>query len=473
MTGCQHFIGIGGAGMSGLARLLLARGVAVQGSDQQEGPVLRELRSLGARIFVGHRAEHVRGASRVVYSAAVPVENPELIAARAAGIPTLSRAALLGEEMAGRRGIAVAGTHGKTTTTAMTASIFLAAGLDPTVLVGGDWQELGGNARPGAGPHFIAEACEAFNSFLELRPSVALVTNVEADHLDCHGSLEGVRAAFAAFLRAVAPDGYVVGCAEDEQVRLLLKECRRRTVTCAVDGGPPVEADYTATEVQLAGDSPSFLLRRRGRPVCSVRLGVPGRHNVLNALCAAAVALEEGLSTRAVTGGLEAFRGVGRRFERLGEARGVLVLDDYAHHPTEIRATLAAARAALPGRQITAVFQPHLYSRTRALLEEFAGSFGEADRVVITEIYPAREEPLPGVDGALLARSVSRVRGGGVEYRNDLRALPQYLADNCAEGAAVLLMGAGNIRQVGEELVAVLREAAAASAGTGQEGGDG
>jgi UDP-N-acetylmuramate--alanine ligase len=447
-----HFIGIGGSGMSGLARLLLAAGVRVSGSDMKESETTQALREADAAISIGHRAENVNGATQVVYTAAVKEDNPELAEARRRGLPAIVRAEMLGRVMAGKKGIAISGTHGKTTTTGMAASVFLAGETDPTILIGGDWSVLGGNARAGKGPYFITEACEAFNSFLELHPHVAVVTNVEADHLDCHGSLEGVITAFHRFLQQVDPDGYVVGCGEDARVRALLARAERRSVTYGLRPG----ADYRAVDVRLDRPAPLFTLLHGERPLGEVCLGVPGRHNVLNALAVSALALEEGLPFAAVAAGLSHFTGVGRRFERLGEVDGVLVLDDYAHHPTEIMATLAAARRAL-GRPTTVVFQPHLYSRMQLLLEEFARSFGDADRVIVAEIYAAREQPIEGVTGALLARRIMEAEPGKpVEFIADRSVLLARLAKSALPGDLIITMGAGDIRELGEQLVPAL-----------------
>jgi UDP-N-acetylmuramate--alanine ligase len=448
----MHFVGIGGAGMSGLARLLLAAGEPVSGSDLKESDTTRALAAAGARIHIGHRPENLGDAEAVVYTAAAREDNPELVEARRRGLPCVIRAEMLGRVMAGKRGVAIAGTHGKTTTTGMAAAAFLAAGADPTVLVGGDWSALGGNARAGVGVHFLAEACEAFNSFLELHPTVAVLTNVEADHLDCHGSLEGIIAAFARFLSQVDPAGYVVGCADDPHVRGLLAASGRRPVTYALEG----PADYTGVDLDLASRRPSFTLAARGEAVGRVTLGVPGRHNVSNALAVLALGLEEGLSFPRLAEGLAGFTGVDRRFDVLGEPGGVLVVDDYAHHPTEIRATLAAARASL-GRPLTAVFQPHLYSRTQLLLDDFARAFADADKVIVAEVYGAREAPIPGVTGGLLAERINELNPGKeAQYAPDRAALPALLAAGARPGDAVLTLGAGDIREVGEELVALL-----------------
>ncbi len=448
-----HFIGIGGSGMSGLARLLLGRGEAVSGSDIKESPTVADLRAAGATVHIGHRAENIEGATRVVYTAAVRPDNPELVEARRTGIPAIVRAEMLGQVMEGKRGIAISGTHGKTTTTGIAASVLLAANTDPSILVGGDWGPIGGNARGGGGEYFVAEACEAFNSFLELHPHIAIITNLEADHLDFYGTFEAVIDSFRIFLRQVQPGGYVIGCGDDPNLRALLAEMQLRTVTY----GEGADCDYRVIDLDLDRSRPRFRVAKGEEILGEAELGVPGHHNVLNALAVVALAAEEGLPWSAVQEGLAAFTGVGRRFERLGEERGVLVVDDYAHHPTEIAATLAAARRA-ENRRILAVFQPHLYSRTQLLLNEFAESFGDADHVLVAEIYAAREDPLPDVTGELLAERIAdRKTGKVVEFVGDRRALLDRIIQLAQPGDLVLTMGAGDIREIGEALIEHLR----------------
>lgn len=447
MSETVHFIGIGGAGMSGLARILLSRGIAVTGSDLRDSDTVRLLRKAGATVHIGHRAENVGSASQVVYTSAARDENPEVQEARRRGLPTIVRAEMLGRLMAERRGIAVAGTHGKTTTTGMLSSIFLAAGVDPAILVGGDWGPIGGTAYPGKGRHVIAESCEAFGSFLHLTPDVAIVTNLDRDHLDCYSGWDEIEEAFRQFLSQIRPGGYAVGCGDDPRVVNLLSTAPRQ-LTYALDSA----ADYRAGDLEPAGNGTRFRLIGPGGELGSVELAVPGRHNVLNSMAAAVVALEEGLSFEAVRRGLADFTGVGRRFERLGEVNGALVIDDYAHHPTEIRATLAAAKQSL-GRRITVVFQPHLFSRTRDHLDDFAQSFRDADRVYLTPIYPAREDPIPGITSEVLLQRIHALDPErSVKLMTDREELVEGLRAQIGPDDALITMGAGDIRGVGEAL---------------------
>jgi UDP-N-acetylmuramate--alanine ligase len=447
-----HFVGIGGAGMSGIARLLLARGFAVTGSDAQESAVTRALQREGAVVHIGHDAAYVVDAARVVYSAAIPPENPELAEAARRGIPLVRRDVALGELMRESLGIAIAGTHGKTTTTGMVTAIFLQAGLDPSVLIGGDLPLIGGNARVGAGPHLISEACEAYDSFLALEPRIAAVTNVEADHLDYHGSLAGVVGAFQRFVARIPPDGCAVLNADDPHTPELQQAARCRVLRFGLNA----DADLVAEDVEIETLTPRFRVRFRGERLGEVCLAVPGRHNVSNALAALGVALEAGIPFAAARDGLAAFTGTGRRFETLGEVGGVRVIDDYAHHPTEVAANLTTARAVLR-RPLTAVFQPHLYSRTRDQMQEFARSFAPADRVIITDIYAAREAPIPGVDAGQLAEAIrQREPSRDVHYIPRKEEIAPWLAERVMPGEVVLVLGAGDVRRVGEHLVELL-----------------
>ncbi|REJ35576.1 MAG: UDP-N-acetylmuramate--L-alanine ligase [Bacillota bacterium] len=447
-----HFIGIGGAGMSGLARILLAQGVAVTGSDLSESAATERLRALGARIYIGHRAAHVEqeAPDTVVVSSAVPAVNPEVVAARERGIPIISRGELLARLFNGRFGIAVAGTHGKTTTTAMIALVLERAGLDPTIAVGGELREFGGNAKLGRGPHFVAEADESDRSFLHLRPRIAVVTNIEADHLENYGSTSEIVQAFRAFVGQVPADGLVVLGTDDRNAASLAP------LPCPwVSYGLRSPADYTAVEVQLNGMGSRAVVLERGEALGTLELAVPGVHNIANALAAIAVGRRLGLAFPVLAEALAAFRGAKRRFEVLGEERGVMVVDDYAHHPTEVRATLAAARQL--GRRVVAVFQPHRYTRTQFLGRELAQSFGDADCVVLTDIYAALERPIPGVTIDRLYEAARAVAGDKVILVRDKDAIPGFLLGLTRPGDLVITLGAGDVRRVAEQFLALLQ----------------
>ncbi|MGO8672992.1 MAG: UDP-N-acetylmuramate--L-alanine ligase [Capsulimonadaceae bacterium] len=451
-----HFIGIGGAGMSGLARILARQGVHVTGSDQRDSETLEALRQEhGIDAAVGHAAENIAGATTVVYSAAVKEDNPEIVAAHDRGIPVISRAAMLGKLMEGyERSIAVSGTHGKTTTTAMIAAVLDAGGLDPTVLVGGDVPAFGGNAHLGASDVFVAEACEAYNSFLSLRPWMSVITNIEADHLDYYGDFEHILRSFRQFLSQTR--GKAIVGRPDAGIDALLADPERFLPVVDYGSGPLA---LQSAEIDLDGLHPSYTAIHHGERLGRICLSVPGAHNVNNSLAAVAVGLEMGVPFDRIAAGLASFTGTGRRFERLGETpNGVLVVDDYAHHPTEIRATLAAARRAFGRRRIVAVFQPHLPSRTADFLDEFADSFGDADQVVLTEIYLARESPREDVDGALLAGLTARRRGAGmVEFVADKCGVVSRLATIAHPGDVVLTLGAGHdVRMIAEEFLSAV-----------------
>ena len=451
-----HFVGIGGAGMSGLARVLARQGTAVTGSDLRESPTLAALRrESGIRADAGHQAANLNGATLVVASAAVKKDNPEIAAARERGIPVISRAEMLGRLMAGySRSVAITGTHGKTTTTGMTALVLEAGNLDPTVLIGGDLPAYGGNARLGGSDVFLAEACEAYDSFLDLDPKIAVVTNIEADHLDYYGDLANVLRSFRKFLSQVTGTAIVLGT--DLNIQAVIKEMHGakpmpEIVTYAADA----DVTLSARDIMINSATPSYTALWHGTPLGRVELQVPGLHTVTNSLAAAAVGLTLGVPFEQIAAGLAGFTGTGRRFERLGAtASDVLVIDDYAHHPTEIRATLAAARRAYGDRRIVAVFQPHLPSRTRDFKTEFAESFFDADHVVLTDIFLAREQPMDGVTGAGLAALTADRRGADhVTYVADKSMLPARLAEIVRPGDLVLTLGAGDIRSAGEGML--------------------
>jgi len=450
-----HFIGIGGVGMSGLAQALMARGVRVSGSDPLRNAATDRLEAAGARIYRVQSAENIEleHPDIVVVTPAVQEANEELVAARRTGIPVLSRAQMLGRMMAEspRPRVAVAGTHGKTTTTSMLAEILVAAGLDPTVLVGAEYAGIGGNARVGSGP-FLTEACEAFDSFLALSPDVAVITNIEADHLDWYLSEERLADGFRQFLDRTSPDGAVVWCADDPGVRRVVPRALGPRESLPYGLWSERQGTLRARVLSAGGGRTEFAVWRFGRAeeLGRVALPVPGSHNVLNALGALGTALWMGVPFDTAARALERFQGAERRFDVLGERGGVLVVDDYAHHPTEVRATLAAARSAYPDRRVVAVFQPHLYSRTRDFMDEFAAALTDADAVVVTDIYPAREEPIPGVSAAdLVERIAGRRRGGTVLYMPCKGDVPRALEWLARPGDLVLTMGAGDIREAG------------------------
>ena len=442
-----HFIGIGGSGMSGLAKVTLEAGYRVTGSDLKAGEALATLEALGARVYQGHEAAHLEeDTDLVVYSSAVKPDNPELLEARRRGLEVISRGQFLARLMERYRGIAVAGTHGKTTTTAMIATVLKRAGLNPTVVVGGRLAGEGTNAWLGGGEFLVAEADESDGSFLYLRPEVAVVTNVDDDHLDHYGHPEALREAFRGFLGRVAPGGVGVVCADDPFLRGLVGE-RAAVLTY----GWNREARFRAEQPELGPAGSRCRVYEGERCLGVLELTVPGRHNLTNALAAVAVARVLGLSFETAAQALAGYAGVARRFQRLGEAAGRLVVDDYAHHPTEVEATLAAARAL--GRRVVVVFQPHRYSRTRRLYREFGSALAQADLVVVTEVYAAGEAAIPGVDGGLVAEEVRRQGKAPVYYCPEREKLPRLLEELTRPGDLVLTLGAGDIYQLGRELV--------------------
>lgn len=449
-----HFVGIGGAGMSAIARVMHHRGVEVSGSDQQKSSTTDKLIAEGLAVMIGHDAANVEGASLVVYSAAVPADNPELTAARHLGIPVIGRAEMLDRLMTPYdHRVAVTGTHGKTTATSMVSMVLAEAGLDPTVLIGGDLDALGGNARVGRESIIVTEACEAFDSFLQLHPSMAVITNIDADHLDYHGSLEKVIQSFGRFVEQVDEGGCVIACMDDANVRQVLEGSPKRVVGYSVNGN----AELQAVDVFVCSPQASYELVRSGERLGRVTLGVPGVHNVANSLAAAAVGFEMGASAEAVKRGLARFKGTSRRFEMLGIIGDIMVVDDYAHHPREIEATLTAARSAW-NRRIIAVFQPHLYSRTQFFTQDFANSLSMADMVVVTDIYAAREKPIEGINAQMISDLIT---GTEAHCIPDKSQIVEFLLPEVRSGDMVITLGAGDIRSVGEDLVAALSECGA------------
>ncbi len=441
-----HFVGIGGAGMSPMAAILLQRGEAVSGSDWQATPVTASLAAAGATVYQGHQATHVHGADRVVISSAVPPDNPEVLEAHRLGLPVLKAAELLGQLMRGQVGLCVAGTHGKTTTTAMLALALREAGLDPSFVVGGVLRGLEISGYGGAGPHFVAEADEYDRRFLALTPHVAIITSIDPDHLDTYGTLAALEDGFAAFAGRVPPEGYVVGCGDEPRVRALRARPGLRGTFVSYGLGPGNDWQATDLVPHRAGGH-EFTIRPAGR----FRLAVPGRHNVANATAVVAVAGLLGVEMNAVRRALADFQGVHRRFEVLGQVRGVTVIDDYAHHPAEIQATLAAARARYPSRRLVVVHQPHTYTRTRDLLPDFAAALAEADVVVLTPIYAARERDTLGVSSADLA-AVMR-HHPAVTLVESLDEAIEYVRDVLRPGDVLITLGAGDVNQVGKQII--------------------
>jgi UDP-N-acetylmuramate--alanine ligase len=448
-----HMVGIGGIGLSAIARILAAWGCEVSGSDLRASEVTRGLNALGIPTAVGHRAEQVQGAEWVVVSSAVPEDNPEIRAAREAGVPVVKRHQLLGIMLGGAYGIAVAGTHGKTTTSAMLAVMLDGLGLSPTFIVGGMIPQLGANARAGVGPHFVIEADEYGRTFHGLRPEIAVVTNVEMDHPDCYTDLADIQAAFATFLEGVASGGYVVACADSPALGETLRgagRLRARVVTYGRAAGAAYRLVENAPDP--AGGT-RIRVGREGDDWLAGRLAVPGEHNALNATAALAVADLLGLDGERALAALATFGGVTRHFQIKGEAGGVTVVDDYAHHPTEIRATLAAARRRFPGRRVVAVFQPHTYSRVEALYDEFLGCFGDADVVEVLDVYAARAREVATWRTQDLAAAL---RHPDARYLGGVDGAHEALEDALRPGDVVVTLGAGDGYLVGERLLARL-----------------
>ncbi|MGH8866670.1 MAG: UDP-N-acetylmuramate--L-alanine ligase [Actinomycetes bacterium] len=456
-----HFIGIGGAGMSGIARIMLARGVQVSGSDAKDSRAVAALRALGATVFVGHDAEHLGSggseARTVVVSTAIRESNPELAEARRRGLRVIRRAEALASVMAGRRGVAVAGTHGKTTTTSMLTVALQHCGADPSFAIGGNLNESGANAHHGSGGVFVAEADESDGSFLLLAPYAAVVTNVEPDHLDHYGSEDAVHRAFAEFTERLDPEGFLVVCADDPGAARLADHARAGGVDVRTYG-EAASADVRVDALEVAGSGSSFDAVVQGRRLGQVRLRVPGRHNALNAAAALATGLALGMPVTEMRDGLAGFTGTRRRFELKGAVAGIRVYDDYAHHPTELEVTLRAARDVVGGGRLVAAFQPHRYSRTEAFAAEMGRALGLADEVVVMEVYSAGEDPIPGATGANVAAAVPAPTRA--LFEPSWSAVAGRLVERAREGDLVLTMGAGDVTMIGGEVLALLAEAA-------------
>jgi len=449
-----HFVGIGGSGMSGIAEVLLNLGYEISGSDAASNAATRRLVSLGARVALGHAPENIAGADAVVVSTAVSASNPEVLAARAARVPVVPRAVMLAELMRLKRGIAIAGTHGKTTTTSLVASVLAAAGLDPTFVIGGRLNSAGANARLGSGEYIVAEADESDASFLNLLPVMAVVTNIDADHMETYGhDFARLKQAFVEFLSHLPFYGSAVLCIDDKHVREILPFVSKRVITY----GFQEEAQVRATEVEAEGTTMRFVVRREAMPPLPITLNLPGRHNVLNALAAVAIATELGVDDGAIQQALAAFTGVGRRFARYGElpiegGGTYTLIDDYGHHPVEMAATIAAVRGAFPGRRVVLAFQPHRYTRTRDCFEDFVKVLSTVDALLLAEVYAAGESPIVAADGRSLARAI-RV-AGKVEpvFVERIEDLPEAIGAAVRDGDVVVTMGAGSVGGVPTKL---------------------
>ncbi|MDE0105577.1 MAG: UDP-N-acetylmuramate--L-alanine ligase [Bryobacterales bacterium] len=450
-----HFIGIGGIGMSGIAEILLNLGYTVTGSDIRESPVLERLRRMGGTVFVGHAGHQLPDAEAVVTSSAIPGNNPELSEARRRRLPVIARGELLAELMRVKYGIAVSGSHGKTSTASMCAAILAAGGLDPTVVIGGRVASLGSNARLGNSDYLLVEADESDGSFLALDPIVGIVTNIDREHMDHYGSTEALLAAFEVFCNNVPFYGATVVCADDPWARYVAERMRRRCITYGLASVSP-QAEFVADSIDSAGGELSFGLSRGGQSMGRFRVQGVGEHTVRNAAAAIAVGTELGIAVDRIRSGLAEFRGVDRRFQTRGVEGGVTVIDDYGHHPTEIRATLSAA-AACGFRRVNVIFQPHRYSRTNDLAAEFAGCFSQCDRLWVVDIYSAGERPIPGVSSPALVERILRAGHPWVDYCASMDAAVQRAASTVGTGEAVITLGAGNVWTAGEELLRRLK----------------
>jgi UDP-N-acetylmuramate--alanine ligase len=459
-----HFVGIGGIGMSGIAEVLLNLGYKVSGSDVKATPVTQRLASLGAVIYEGHEEQNAADAEVVVVSSAISPANPEVLQARRQHIPVIRRAEMLAELMRLKYGIAIAGMHGKTTTTSMVAAVLAAGGLDPTVVVGGRVDAMGSNARLGNSQYLVAEADESDRSFLNLSPILSVVTNIDREHMDCYRNMRDVKRTFVQFMDLVPFYGTVVVCNDDPVLRGLLPEVQRRTVTYGTRRGSDLRITAVNSEKMASETTPlnRFEVRFEDRELGEFTLHVPGLHNVLNATAAIAVGLGLDVPVEHIRSALDHFRGVDRRFQLKGKAAGVTVIDDYGHHPTEIKATLSAARQCW-FRKVHVIFQPHRYSRTQALMEEFATAFGDAETIWVLDVYPASEAPIEGVTGEVLAERIRQQSGKDAKYQGSFSEAAHAAVAAAEEGDMILTLGAGNVSQLGASILEKLqaREAVA------------
>jgi UDP-N-acetylmuramate--alanine ligase len=449
-----HFIGIGGIGMSGIAFMFLHRGYRVTGSDLKTSPITNHLAEAGAEVYEGHRASNVPQGATVIYSSAVSEDNPEFARARALGLPIVKRAEALAWLMRDDVSIAVAGTHGKTTTTSLVTLVLRHAGLDPSAVVGGIVDVLGGNVLCGDGPHFVAEADESDGSLVNFHPTYSIITNIEEEHFGYYSNLQEILDIFARFIGNTLPNGKLIYNLDDPNIRTLVRSCKSRPLSYSIFQ----PADFSAENICLRGFSSSFDVFYDGVPLGPMELSIPGVHNVSNSLAAVAVATEVGIPLETVRDAISKYRGVRRRFEIKGMVDDVLVIDDYAHHPTEVMATLRSAREVANGGRLVGVFQPHRYSRTKYFHHRFSNAFTSVDRLILTDVYGANEPAIEGIDGTTILRSVLESGQENVEYFPDLHEIPAFLSETVHPGDVVITMGAGNISIVAEELVRRLKE---------------
>jgi UDP-N-acetylmuramate--alanine ligase len=443
-----HFVGIGGIGMSGIAEVLINLGFNVSGSDIKESETIDKLHKIGAKVDIGHKIENVRNVDVLVYSSAVKLDNPEIIEARKLGVPVIRRAEMMGEMMRLKFSIAIAGTHGKTTTTSMIASEMLENAMDPSVIVGGIVRSFGGSAKLGSGKYFVCEADESDKSFLKLFPTIAVVTNIDEDHLDNYTSIDDIKKSFVEYINSIPFYGCSILSMDDRNIQSILLDINKRYITY----GFLPQADIRAKNIEIHNFSSKFDVAYKNFEIKGIQLKIPGEFNIKNALAAIAVGIEIGIPDNIIKQSIEKFHGVHRRFEYKGEVKGCKLYDDYAHHPTEIESTLKAARDAWEGR-IIAIFQPHLFSRTMMLREKFGGAFYNADIVIITDIYPAREKPVKGVTGKTIADSCIEHRQKHVIYEKNKDNIPAILANILKEGDMIITMGAGDIYKISEKYI--------------------
>jgi UDP-N-acetylmuramate--alanine ligase len=453
-----HFVGIGGIGMSGIAEVLLNLGYAISGSDIVDSETTRRLARLGVRHVTGHRAEHVEQADVVVVSSAVTADNVEVVAAKSRKIPVIPRAEMLAELMRMKYGVAVAGSHGKTTTTSLIATVLAKGGLDPTLVIGGRLNNLGSNAKLGQGEFMVAEADESDGSFLKLNPMVAVVTTIDREHLDYYQNLDDIQAAFAQFLDKVPFYGFCIVCADEPNIRGILPQLTKKVFTYGLHG----DVDYSAQDLRTQGFGSTFVAMRQGAVLGPVRLNIPGLHNIRNTLAAIATGVELDISFAHIQEALSEFSGIHRRFEVKGEARGITIVDDYGHHPTELDATLDTARLVWPDRRLVVIFQPHRYTRTQALWQEFCAPLLMADVVLLTEVYGAGEPRIPGVSSTLIWQGLQERGHPQAIFVPHIEVLASEMLTHIREGDVVLTLGAGDVWKVGEQVLKALQEGEAA-----------